>query len=99
MFDQPVRPRSVGAILPSGFAERTPVVCVLAMRWYGEGSLEAQGSAWYAKVEPTFSDCLALARRRIWGSRRKSGSTPAGDPLQWTEPLWEAMIHGLSRAA
>ena len=36
---------------------------LLAVRWHGEGALVAERSAWYAKGEPTFSDCLALARQ------------------------------------
>lgn len=74
------------------------VVCLLAVQWDGQGSLEAEGSAWYAKSEPTFSDCLASVRRRIW-EHQKLGSSCAGNPLQLSEPLWKAIIHGLSRAA
>jgi DDE superfamily endonuclease len=87
-------------------ARTTPVllglfslVTLLAMRWHGEGVLVAERAAWYAKAEPTFSDCLALARQRIWRSRIRAGSDAAAEPLQLPQPLLEALIHGLSRAA
>ena len=75
------------------------LVTLLAMRWHGEGALVAERAAWYAKGEPTFSDCLALARQRIWRSRIRAGSDAAAQPLQLPTPLLEALIHGLSRAA
>ena len=75
------------------------VVTLLAVRWHGEGSLTAASAAWYAKGEPTFSDCLGLARERIWRCRIRAGSDAAAEPLQLPEPLLEALIHGLSRAA
>lgn len=75
------------------------VVTLLAIRWHGEGALVAERAAWYAKGEPTFSDCLALARQRIWRSRITAGSDAAEEPLQLPQPLLDALIHGLSRAA
>ena len=75
------------------------VVCLLGMRWHAEGLLQAEGSAWYAKGEVTFSDCLAMTRRRIWENQRKPGSSAAGDQHQSPEPLWKALIECLSRAA
>ena len=87
-------------------ARTTPVllglfslVTLLAMRWHGEGVLVAERAAWYAKAEPTFSDCLALARQRIWRGRIRAGSDVAAEPLQLPQPLLEALIHALSRAA
>ena len=75
------------------------VVTMLAVRWHGEGILVAEQAAWYAKGEPTFSDCLALARQRIWRSRIGSGSSAEAESLQWPQPMLEALIQGLSRAA
>jgi hypothetical protein len=75
------------------------VVSLLAVRWHGEGSLVAEQSAWYEKGAPTFSDCLGLARERIWRSRISQASSGAAEPLQWPQPLLEALIYGLSRAA
>lgn len=59
------------------------VVSVLAVHWHGRGELTACGSAWYAKGEPTFSDCLALTRRKIWRARNQVGSAAEGDVFQF----------------
>ena len=75
------------------------VVSVLAMQWHGRGELMGCGSAWYAKTEPTFSDCLALTRQKIWRNQNQTGSLTSGDLLQLPKPLWEAVIQCLSRAA
>lgn len=75
------------------------VVSLLGMRWYAEGALPAGASAWYAKAAPTFSDCLAEARRRIWRGRITAGSPPGGEPENLPAPGWEALIECLSRAA
>ena len=75
------------------------VLTLLAMRWHGEGALVAERSAWYAKGEPTFSDCLALARRRIWRGRIGAESDAAEESLQLPRPLLDAVIQALSRAA
>lgn len=59
-------------------ARATPVlmglyslVSLLAMGWHAEGVLKPECSAWYTKGEPTFSDCLALTRRKIWENQKK----------------------------
>jgi hypothetical protein len=75
------------------------VVTLLALRWHGQGALAAEQSAWYRKGSPTFSDCLALVRQRIWRSRISQGSGGQEEARQLPEPLLEALIHGLSRAA
>lgn len=75
------------------------IVCLLAMRWHADGSLTAHRSAWYAKGEPTFSDCLAMSRGKIWRDRNKPGSAAAVETIQLPVPLWEAVIQCLSRAA
>ncbi len=56
------------------------VVTLLAMRWHGEGALVAERAAWYSEGEPTSSDCLALARRRIWWDRIGAGSYAGAEP-------------------
>ncbi len=75
------------------------VVSVLAVRWHGLGELKASGSAWYAKGEPTFSDCLALTRWKVWENRIKREPFTGDDPWKLPRPLWEAVIEALSRAA
>jgi hypothetical protein len=75
------------------------LVCLLAMRRHAAGSLAVGGSAWYAKAAPTFSDCLASARRVIWLGRINRGSAVGDDPRQLPGPIWDALIQSLCRTA
>jgi hypothetical protein len=75
------------------------VVTLLALSWHADGSLIAKGAARYAKGSATFSDCIRLAREKIWRGRIRVGSTWGADSLQSSEPLLEALIYGLSAAA
>ena len=82
-------------VLPGLFS----VVTLLASGWHAEGSLSAKGSAWYAKGSATFSDCIQLAREKIWRSRISDGSRKGVESRQLPEPLLDALIQGLSAAA
>jgi len=75
------------------------VVTLLALGWHARGSLGARGAAWYAKGSPTFSDCIGLAREKIWRARISDGSRVGAQSLQLPEPLLNALIEGLSAAA
>jgi hypothetical protein len=75
------------------------IVTLLAVQWHGAGLLVAEETAWYEKECPTFSDCMRLARQRIWRSRITGTSRPLADTLQLPQALLEAIIHGLSSAA
>ena len=75
------------------------VVMLLAAQWHRAGALVAERTAWYAKAAPTFSDGLTLVRQRVWRGRITAGSGGAAEAGQLPEPLLEALIHGLSRAA
>ncbi len=75
------------------------VLTLVALPWHGEGSLSAVGSAWYAKKSPTFSDCIRVAREKIWRSRISGGSDTPDGPLQLPRPLLDALIQSLSAAA
>jgi hypothetical protein len=48
------------------------------------GLLPANQTAWYAKEEPTFSDCLRLIRTRIWQVRISGASAGEADCLEPT---------------
>ena len=63
------------------------------------GLLAAERTAWYAKESPTFSDCMRLARQRIWRSRIMGPSDGEADVLRLPLPLLEALVHGLASAA
>jgi len=75
------------------------VVTLLASGWDAEGSLSAKGAAWYAKGSVTFSDCIRLARQKIWRLRISDGSRNGAESRQLPESLLEALIQGLSAAA
>jgi hypothetical protein len=63
-------------------ARTTPVLLalfslmtVLALRLSQEGAIPVQQTAWYGKVESTFTDCLALVRPHLWRTRYVVNST------------------------
>ena len=75
------------------------VVTLAAMRCHEAGLLLAERTAWYAKEEPTFSDCLRLVRGRIWQARISGTSEGEADVIQLPRSFVEAVIQGLSIAA
>ena len=75
------------------------VVVLAAARCHEAGLLSAEETAWYAKEEPTFSDCLRLIRSRIWQVRISTGSHESSDLIQFPRELLDALIHGLASAA
>ena len=75
------------------------VVTLLALGWQKEGTLMVRGAAWYAKGSPTFSDCIGLAREKIWRARISDRSSQGAESLQLPGPLLSALIEGLSAAA
>ena len=75
------------------------VVTLAALRCSEEGLLSAEQAAWYAKDEPTFSDCLRLVRSRIWQARISDRSEGKADVIELPRCAFEAIIQGLSAAA
>jgi hypothetical protein len=75
------------------------VVTLAALRCSEAGLLSAEQTAWYAKPEPTFSDCLRLVRGRIWQARISGTSEDEAEMIQLPRSLVEAVIQGLSIAA
>src|SRR5690349_1783483 len=75
------------------------VVTLAALRCHEAGLLSAERTAWYAKPEPTFSDCLRLIRGRIWQSRISDTSGGEADVIQLPRSLVEAVVQGLATAA
>lgn len=87
-------------------ARTTPVllglfslVTLAAVRCHEAGLLSAEPTAWYAKEEPTFSDCLRLVRSRIWEARIGRGSVESADLVQLPRDVVGALIHSLATAA
>ena len=75
------------------------LVTLSALRCRAAGLLSAERTAWYAKEEPTFSDCLRLIRDRIWQARMSGTSDGEADVITLPRPLFEAVVQGLSIAA
>lgn len=75
------------------------IVTLMAVRLHEGGQLSAATSAWYAKKEPTFSDCLSAARRRIWPAIHlpHSGKTP--DIVQFPRDDFDRLLAQLLTAA
>jgi hypothetical protein len=87
-------------------ARTTPVLLGLfalvtlgALSCHEAGLLSAAQTAWYAKEEPTFSDCLRLIRGRIWQARISDTSEGEDDVIELPRTVFEAIVQGLSAAA
>ena len=61
--------------------------------------IEAQRSAWYQKVNPTFSDALALVRRQLWAKQQFLTSPPEADVKYLNEPFIRHLCAMMARAA
>jgi hypothetical protein len=75
------------------------LVTLAALRCHGAGLLAPERTAWYAKEEPTFSDCLRLIRGRIWQARLSGTSGGEADVIQLPRDFFEALVQGLATAA
>jgi hypothetical protein len=75
------------------------VVALAARRCHEAGLLTAEQTAWYAKEEPTFSDCLRLIRGRIWQARISGTSESGADVIQLPRAFFEAVVQGFVTAA
>jgi hypothetical protein len=87
-------------------ARTTPVllalfslVTVLALQLSQGGEIPVPVTAWYHKVEPTFSDCLALVRWHLWRARYLVHSTPEAECMQFPRGALDLLIHSVSLAA
>src|SRR5512142_1003085 len=72
------------------------VVTLAALRYHEAGLLSAEQTAWYAKPEPTFSDCLRVIRGRIWQARISDSSGGEADVIRLPRDFFEAVVHGLA---
>jgi DDE superfamily endonuclease len=87
-------------------ARTTPVllglfslVTLLALQLSPDGQIPVPVTAWYHKVEPTFSDCQGLVRQHLWRARYLVHSTPEAEFTQFHRAAFDLLIHGLSLAA
>jgi DDE superfamily endonuclease len=87
-------------------ARSTPVlfglfslVTLMAMKMYPSGEIQINQASWYKKEEPTFSDCIALLRRRIWQARYLMNSGENSDIINFPRKDFELLINSLPWAA
>ncbi|MEJ2737936.1 MAG: transposase, partial [Anaerolineae bacterium] len=67
------------------------LVTVLAHRLTEDKPFPARSAAWYTKVEPTFSDAIALVRRHLW-TRMKFTNSPSDTGFV---EIPASVLHGL----
>jgi hypothetical protein len=67
------------------------LVTVLAHRLTEDKPFPARSAAWYTKVEPTFSDAIALVRRHLW-TRTKFTNSPSDTGFV---EIPASVLHGL----
>jgi len=61
--------------------------------------IEAQCSAWYQKLHPTFSDALALVREQLWGKQQFLTSRSEAEVKYLNQPLIEHLYTMMARTA
>ncbi|MFM8331619.1 MAG: transposase [Candidatus Methylumidiphilus sp.] len=75
------------------------LVCLMALRWVGEGAMPVRQAAWYAKKDATFSDVLAFVRRAIWAGKYFVNSETGGDRLELSRRDLDALLDQLAAVA
>ena len=75
------------------------LVTLLTMGMKGSSEVPVEQTAWYEKEEPTFSDCLALVRRRLWQSRYLVNSPHQAEIIELQRKVFEQLIQSLPLAA
>ncbi|MBK1648565.1 hypothetical protein CKO36_08155 [Rhabdochromatium marinum] len=68
-------------------------------RWPETWANLPRSTAWYLKPEATFSDCLALVRRRIWGETYFDTSAQNPDPVLISPQRLEPLLDQLAATA
>lgn len=61
--------------------------------------IEAQRSTWYQKVNPTFSDALALVRQQLWAKQQFLTSPSEAEVKYLNQPLIQHLYTMMTRAA
>jgi len=75
------------------------IVTLLTMEMKKAGEIPVEQTAWYKKEEPTFADCIALVRRRIWHARYLMNSSQQAEIIKFPEEAFEQLIQSLPLAA
>ena len=74
------------------------VITLLAHRHMAKGEDIVRRAAWYNKARPTFSDALALVRRKLWSQEATFSGSVRDDetvkvPREFTERLTDAVCY------
>jgi hypothetical protein len=73
------------------------LVCLMAHHWVEAGAtLTPRTTAWYAQVEATFSDVLALVRRTLWAHKDFGTSADTNECLLFPKAAWDAVLDQLA---
>jgi hypothetical protein len=75
------------------------IVTLAALRIVSGGVLPLANAAWYRKREASFSDVLALVRRRIWTTRYFANSSNLPEATQLPPAIVQDLIDHLAYAA
>lgn len=75
------------------------IVTLAAMKMYQTGEIPIEQAAWYKKEEPTFSDCIALVRRRIWRALYFVNSDHDADIIKFPREALELLFNSIPLAA
>ena len=57
------------------------LICCASISFFHQGKLIPKRSAWYKKTEVTFSDLIALMRRKTWGDKYFNSENPPEQKL------------------
>jgi|TARA_B100001167_G_C16756353_1_gene298930 hypothetical protein len=74
------------------------LICCAALSFYRQGELIPRGSAWYKKTEITFSDLMALMRRKTWGDKYFNSEIPPEQKVFSQDDL-QVLIYQLIKVA
>lgn len=75
------------------------IVTLVAWKIYQTGDIPIEQAAWYKKEEVTFSDCIALVRRRLWQARYLTMSSENSNIIKFPRKDFELLINSLTWAA
>jgi hypothetical protein len=75
------------------------IVTLLTLRLSQDRPVPVESTAWYRKVEPTFSDWLALVRGHLWRARFFLNSAPHAEFIKFPRETLDHLINSLPLAA
>ncbi len=75
------------------------IITLAALRIVSAGVMPMAKAAWYCKQEASFSDVLALVRRRIWTARYLANSSNLPNTTQLPPAIVQELIDHLAYAA